>query len=59
MHGGKATGAPKENRNAWKYGNYSEQTKLWHARVAWPAKAAEKGLYSTTRLSLDFSFRSP
>jgi len=23
MHGGKATGAPKGNRNAWKHGNYS------------------------------------
>jgi hypothetical protein len=31
MHGGKATGASKENRNAWKHGNYSEHTKLWHA----------------------------
>jgi uncharacterized protein YjcR len=23
MHGGKSTGAPKGNRNAWKHGNYS------------------------------------
>jgi hypothetical protein len=25
MHGGKATGAPKGNRNAWKHGTYSGQ----------------------------------
>jgi uncharacterized protein YjcR len=25
MHGEKATGAPKGNRNAWKHGNYSER----------------------------------
>lgn len=23
MHGGKSTGAPKGNRNAWRHGNYS------------------------------------
>ena len=23
MHGGLSTGAPKENRNAWKHGRYS------------------------------------
>jgi len=23
MHGGKSTGAPKENKNAWKHGVYS------------------------------------
>src|SRR5262245_42531675 len=27
MHGGKATGAPKGNKNAWKHGNYSTQEK--------------------------------
>jgi uncharacterized protein YjcR len=27
MHGGKATGAPKGNRNAWKHGNYSSREK--------------------------------
>lgn len=25
MHGGKAAGAPKGNRNAWKHGHYSIQ----------------------------------
>jgi hypothetical protein len=25
MHGGKSTGPPKGNRNAWKHGNYSGQ----------------------------------
>lgn len=24
MHGGKSTGAPKGNRNAWKHGRYSQ-----------------------------------
>jgi hypothetical protein len=28
MHGGKATGAPKANTNAWKNGNYSTQAKV-------------------------------
>ena len=28
MHGGKATGARKGNRNAWKHGNYSTQAKV-------------------------------
>jgi hypothetical protein len=27
MHGGKATGAPKGNRNAWKHGHYSSAKK--------------------------------
>jgi uncharacterized protein YjcR len=27
MHGGKSTGAPKGNKNAWKHGNYSEAAK--------------------------------
>lgn len=26
MHGGKSTGAPKGNRNAWKHGRYSKET---------------------------------
>ena len=26
MHGGKATGAPKGNRNAWKHGAYAGET---------------------------------
>lgn len=25
-HGGKSTGAPKGNRNAWKHGRYARQT---------------------------------
>ena len=25
MHGGKSTGAPKGNRNAWKHGHYSAE----------------------------------
>lgn len=25
MHGGKSTGAPKGNRNAWKHGHYSTE----------------------------------
>jgi len=25
MHGGKATGAPKGNKNAWKHGRYSAE----------------------------------
>jgi hypothetical protein len=28
MHGGKATGAPKGNKNAWKHGNYSTESKV-------------------------------
>jgi uncharacterized protein YjcR len=31
MHGGKSTGAPKGNRNAWKHGNYSEKEKARRA----------------------------
>jgi uncharacterized protein YjcR len=27
MHGGKSTGAPKGNKNAWKHGHYSEVAK--------------------------------
>jgi hypothetical protein len=27
MHGGKATGTPKGNKNAWKHGNYSSRGK--------------------------------
>ena len=27
LHGGKSTGAPKGNRNAWKHGNYSAREK--------------------------------
>jgi uncharacterized protein YjcR len=27
MHGGKSTGAPKGNKNAWKHGRYSEVAK--------------------------------
>lgn len=33
MHGGASTGAPKGNRNAWKHGAYSADTKLAVARV--------------------------
>jgi len=29
MHGGKSTGAPKGNRNAWKHGLYSAETNSW------------------------------
>ena len=29
MHGGKATGAPKGNCNAFKHGLYSAETKRW------------------------------
>ncbi len=29
MHGGKATGAPKGNRNAWKHGTYSTAHREW------------------------------
>ena len=29
MHGGKATGAPKGNRNAWKHGKYSAEHRDW------------------------------
>jgi hypothetical protein len=28
MHGGKATGAPKGNKSAWKHGTYSTQSKV-------------------------------
>jgi hypothetical protein len=31
MHGGKATGAPKGNQNAWKHGNYSAKEKARRA----------------------------
>jgi len=27
MHGGKSTGAPKGNKNAWKHGHYSKVAK--------------------------------
>jgi uncharacterized protein YjcR len=27
MHGGKSTGAPKGNKNAWKHGHYSQVAK--------------------------------
>jgi uncharacterized protein YjcR len=29
MHGGKATGAPIGNRNAWKHGTYSAAHREW------------------------------
>ena len=29
MHGGKATGAPHGNRNAWKHGMYSADHRKW------------------------------
>jgi uncharacterized protein YjcR len=33
MHGGKATGAPMGNRNAWKHGNYSEKERARRAAL--------------------------
>ena len=33
MHGGKATGAPKGNRNAWKHGNYSASESARRAAI--------------------------
>jgi len=33
MHGGKATGAPKGNRNAFKHGNYSAKGKAGRAAL--------------------------
>lgn len=34
MHGGKSTGAPMGNRNAWKHGDYSVEAKAWRTFVA-------------------------
>jgi len=31
MHGGKSTGAPKGNKNAWKHGHYSKGAKAGRA----------------------------
>jgi glucans biosynthesis protein len=31
MHGGKSTGAPKGNKNAWKHGHYSKGAKAERA----------------------------
>jgi uncharacterized protein YjcR len=33
MHGGKSTGAPKGNKNAWKHGHYSEVAKAGRSFV--------------------------
>ncbi len=34
MHGGKSTGAPKGNRNAWKHGMYSATHREWLAALS-------------------------
>jgi hypothetical protein len=41
MHGGKLTGAPKGNRNAWKHGNYSLKEQARRGQPA-PRQAAER-----------------
>jgi hypothetical protein len=33
MHGGKSTGAPKGNRNAWKHGAYSASEKALRRKL--------------------------
>jgi hypothetical protein len=33
LHGGKSTGAPKGNRNAWKHGRYSGEAIATRAEV--------------------------
>jgi hypothetical protein len=42
MHGGKATGAPRANRNAWKNGNYSEKEKTRRAVMSLLLQACRK-----------------
>jgi hypothetical protein len=42
MHGGKSTGAPKGNKNAWKHGHYSEVAKAERSFVKQLLKDARK-----------------
>ena len=41
MHGGTNPGAPKGNRNAWKHGCYSAETKLAVERIKAYAEIAK------------------
>jgi periplasmic glucans biosynthesis protein len=42
MHGGKSPGAPKGNRNAWKHGHYSVESKQLRRFVHALAKLAKQ-----------------
>jgi uncharacterized protein YjcR len=42
MHGGKGSGAPEGNRNAWKHGGYSAETKAAVAFVKAMARLIRK-----------------
>ena len=47
MHGGKSTGAPKGNRNAWKHGKYSNETLQARRLVQVLARLARRTLLTS------------